>query len=152
MVISSTFVRSFLVAALSTFIFAQISFALDNPDAPDLLGEFKTRAQSYEAEIQSEAQTTKDYAEAYQKYEIFLDNELNKSYRALTAELSADQTDSLQQSQRAWLKYRDKEFEFIAKNWTVENFGSSSTISRGDYRTSLLKERVITLLSYLKNY
>jgi GH24 family phage-related lysozyme (muramidase) len=45
-----------------------------------------------------------------------------------------------------------RNFEFIGTNWRTENFGSSAVISRGAYRTTLIKDRVILLLHYLKNY
>lgn len=142
------FYSAMLFAALT----AMPSLAIDNPDAPDHIGEFRKRAQEYETLINQRAKTTQDTLEAYADYEKFLDKELNQAYKALSVKLGVDQLAKIKQSQRNWLRYRDSEFDFIAKNWTIKNFGSSSVLSRGDYRTSLIRDRVILLLSYLKNY
>lgn len=127
-------------------------YAIDNPDAPDYLGDFANRAQTYEQDIQQTAYRSQDYIAAYAAYENFLDQELNNTYQQLMAHLNADAQQALKDSQHKWLAYRDAEFDFIAGNWTAKNFGSASVISRGDYRTQLVKDRVIRLLHYLKNY
>jgi uncharacterized protein YecT (DUF1311 family) len=126
--------------------------AIDNPDARDHVSDFLTHAQAYESAIQREAQTTKGYASAYAAYETFLDEELNKAYHLLMDNLQVDAQQTLRISQKMWLKFRDTEFKFITLNFAQENFGSSSVISRGGYRTTIIKNRVILLLDYLKNY
>ena len=148
-------------SALSLCRLAMISFfmccsiaahAIDNPDAPDYVGDFMQRAQRHELNIQQTTQTTQSYITAYAAYEKFLDQELNAAYAQLMTQLNDKAQQNLRASQRKWLKYRNAEFSFITQNWTRENFGSSSVISRGDYRTRLIKNRVVTLLQYLKNY
>ena len=126
--------------------------AIDNPDAPDYISDFLNRAQAYERDIQQTAHTTQSYLTAYAAYENFLDQELNTAYHQLIGRLSDEAQQALKKSQHAWLNYRDKEFDFIARNWTAEKFGSSASISRGDYRTQLIKDRVMLLLQYLRNY
>lgn len=126
--------------------------AIDNPDAPDHLGDFLNRAQTYERDIRQTAHTTQSYLTAYAAYENFLDQELNTAYRQLIGYLPDEAQHALKNSQQAWLNYRDKEFDFIARNWTIETSGSSATISRGDYRTQLIKDRIMLLLQYLQNY
>ena len=133
-------------------IVGSTSLALDNPDAPDYVAEFRTRSKAHELAINQEALTNQDYVNAYSAYECFLDQELNRAYRSLIDRLNEKSLQRLIQSQENWLKYRDTEFEFIGTNWKTENFGSSSVISRGAYRTTLIKNRVILLLHYLKNY
>lgn len=56
------------------------------------------------------------------------------------------------QSQRQWRRYRDAEFRFIDRNWTQTQFGTSAALSRGAYRTAIVKERITELIQYLKNY
>jgi uncharacterized protein YecT (DUF1311 family) len=126
--------------------------AIDNPDAPDYVAEFRARSKAHESAINQEARTTQDFVSAYAAYECFLDEELNSAYRSLMDRLDEKALQRLIQSQKNWLKYRDTEFEFIGTNWRTENFGSSAVISRGAYRTTLIKDRVILLLHYLKNY
>ena len=58
----------------------------------------------------------------------------------------------LSPEQGRWLQFRDAESQFIGANWTPQNFGSSSLLSRADYRATLVKQRVLTLLAYLQNY
>lgn len=126
--------------------------AIDNPDAPDYVADFQKRVEVFEAMIDQRAKTTQDTLEAYADYEKFLDKELNQAYKALSVKLGVDQLAKFKQSQRDWLRYRDSEFDFIAENWTTKNFGSSAVLSRGAYRTTLIRDRVILLLHYLKNY
>jgi len=126
--------------------------AIDNPDAPDYINDFINRAQAYERDIQQTTHTTQSYLTAYAAYENFLDQELNTAYRQLMEHLPDETQQALKNSQQAWLNYRDKEFDFIARNWTTEKSGSSATISRGDYRTQLIKDRIMLLLQYLRNY
>lgn len=139
-------------AILFVALTAVPSHAIDNPDAPDHIGEFRKRAQEYEVIINQRTKTTQDALKAYADYERFLDKELNQVYKALSTKLGADQISKLKQSQRDWLQYRDSEFDFISENWTNKNFGSSSVVSRGDYRTTIIRDRIILLMSYLKNY
>lgn len=128
------------------------AFAIDNPDAPDHVSAFLQRAQNHEQSIAQTAHTTQSYGEAYAVYETFLDQELNAAYTQLLSRLSAESAKALKQAQRQWLNYRDQEFEWIARNWTQDNFGSSAVISRGAYRSKIIKDRVIALLQYLGNY
>ena len=127
-------------------------YAIDNPDAPDYIEEFKARAQVYETVIHEQAETTQDYIKAYDGYEVFLDDELNEAYKSLLKHLDNAQKLQLKQSQRNWIEYRDAEFEFITDNWNRQNFGSSAALSRGAYRTTIIKNRILVLLSYLMNY
>jgi len=132
--------------------FSVSAHALDNPDAPDYVEDFMNRAQTYELDIQRTAHTTQSYITAYAAYEQFLDEELNNAYNQLMAHLNDEAQQVLKDSQRQWLKYRNTEFNFIAHNWTTKNFGSASALSRGDYRTKLINDRVLILLHYLQNY
>lgn len=128
-----------------------LSMAIDNPDAPDFLAEFEARIAPIESTINN-SNTTLDYAEGYNKLESSLDQELNIAYTQLMAKLDPQQKEMLKKSQRQWISFRDKEFGFIGNNWNRQNFGSSSVISVGAYRTELIKNRVRQLLKYLQNY
>lgn len=132
--------------------YSLFAHAIDNPDAPDYISDFLNRAQAHERDIQQTAHTTQGYLAAYEAYENFLDQELNAAYNQLMAYLSGETQHALKNSQLKWLNYRDREFDFVARNWTTEKFGSSAVISRGDYRTKLIKDRVMLLLHYLRNY
>ena len=125
--------------------------AIDNPDVPDYVADFLSRSQSYESRINEVAVSTAEIVHVYSEYETFLDTELNHAYVGVLKKLGKRQANGLVSSQRQWLKYRDTEFRLIDENWIPENFGTSSRVSRGSYRTRLVKDRVIQLLYYLKN-
>lgn len=127
--------------------------AIDNPDAPDYVADFLERAKGYEDDIQRTPYTTQGYTSAYARYEDFLNDELDGAYNQLMAKLDDDEAKRvLSNSQKQWLRYRDEEFEFIACNWTQTRFGSAAVISRGDYRTTIINNRIVLLLRYLQNF
>lgn len=147
--------RTTTTLILAAFVFTGLTpsaLAIDNPDAANHVADFQKRAQVFEGMIHQHAKTNQDSLKAYAEYEQFLDKELNQSYKSVLTALDADRKEKLQDSQRDWLKYRDSEFAFIAANWTTKNFGSSVTLSRGAYRNAIVRDRVISLLHYLKNY
>lgn len=126
--------------------------AIDNPDAPDYIGELEQREQVFLAAINKPDNSSRDYLIAYDDYQIFLDKELNKAYQLIRSKLPEARQQELKNSQRQWIKYRDAEFELIKNNWTKQNFGSSAAISRGGYRCKIIKDRVLLLLQYALNY
>ena len=91
-------------------------------------------------------------AQAGAAYAKALDRELNQAYRQLLAQLDTASAEKLRASQRAWLAYAKAEAAFIDASWTQERFGSSSVLSKWDYRNTLTKERTRALLLYLQNY
>ena len=125
--------------------------AIDNPDAPDVVAEFETRAQIFETNIENQISTS-DIKRTYLEYEKSLDKELNQAYSALMKHVSSKSRKNLMASQKRWIQFRDAEFLFIDNNWTLETFGSSYAISRGASRTTILRNRVVELLYYLRNY
>jgi hypothetical protein len=127
-------------------------FAIDNPDSPDLIGEFETREQAFLKKINNPHNSPRDYLIVYDSYQYFLNGELNKAYHLIKSKLSIEQQQELLHSQRNWIKFRNAEFKFIKNNWTRQNFGRSSGISRGSYRCTVIKNRVLQLLYYAKNY
>jgi uncharacterized protein YecT (DUF1311 family) len=137
---------------LLTFIFSNNTWALDNPDAPDYVAEFEARMAPLQAFVQEKAATTADYSEGYKALEEALDKELNSAYQTLMQKLPEPSKEALRASQKQWIKYRDTEFEFIAKNFNKEDFGSSYVVSVGSYRSSIIEARTKDLLWYLKNY
>jgi uncharacterized protein YecT (DUF1311 family) len=125
--------------------------AIDNPDAPDRTAEFLAREHPYEERVSEQAGAAAQ-GSAAADYAKFLDAELNRAYEQLNQQLDDDARRGLLQSQRQWLKFRDAEYRFIGRNWTRQNFGSSSSLSRDAYRAALVKQRILTLLDYQRNY
>ena len=150
MVISTRlFCHVFIVIVMLLFGTAH---AIDNPDAPDLIGELQAKESTYLEAINKPENTVRDYLIAYDDYETFLDNELNRAYQRVMSRLATPQQEELTKAQRDWIKFRDAEFVFINNNWTRENFGSSFALSRGALRCSIIRDRVMQLLMYAKNY
>ena len=139
-----------IILFLSFFVTS--AWAVDNPDAPDYVADFESRILPYEEYIHKEASTTFDYSKGYRELYGVLDKELNSAYKQLMSRLPKESKNKLRLSQKQWMKFRDSEFIFISNNFNKANFGSSSTISRGNYRTSIVKSRIMELLWYLKNY
>lgn len=143
--------RTLWATALGGFL-STACFGIDNPDAPDFVAQFQARASVYEARISAETGTTNDMVAAYASYQSFLDAQLTQFYDALAKRLAAAPREALSQSQRQWRRYRDAEFRFIDENWTQSQFGTSAALSRGAYRAAIVKERILELMQYLKNY
>ncbi|WKE66210.1 DUF1311 domain-containing protein [Gallaecimonas kandeliae] len=142
-----------LVTLLSSvvLVFSLNACAIDNPDSPDYLGQFQEKVAQYEEQGQN-LTGNREMAQYYSRYLAFLDEELNDAYKELIPHLGSEEKEKLKKSQLAWIKYRDAEFAFVDQNWNRANFGSSYLLSRGGYKASIIKERVKTLLYYLKNY
>lgn len=141
---------AFLCLALGVLA-ATPAWALDDPDAADFVAEFARRAQSFEDAVGEKAGSGAE-STALADYERFLEAELNRAYVRLTGKLDAAPRRALLKSQRAWLRFRDAEFAFIADHWTPAQFGSSARLSRGVYRSTVTKDRILGLLNYLRNY
>ena len=145
-----SFIQSLLV--LITSLVINTAYALDNPDSPDFLGQLKEREKNFLSAIANPANGTRDTIRTYHAYKLFLDKELNKAYEILKSNLSAKRQEELKISQEHWLKFRDAEFELINNNWNRSSFGSSFVLSRGQYTSTIIRERLIQLLHYSKNY
>jgi uncharacterized protein YecT (DUF1311 family) len=126
--------------------------AIDNPDTADLEAQFQQRAAAYETRIAGAANTTQEMIAGYADYQRFLEAELERAYRSLLGKLDPASRLKLVQAQRRWRAYRDAEFRLIEGNWTQSAFGTSAGISRGAYRSSIVKDRTVQLIEYLKNY
>jgi uncharacterized protein YecT (DUF1311 family) len=136
----------------SILFFTTKCWSLDNPDASDFVGDFEKKASAFENTIYQSNDNRSEVIKNHAAYEKFLDAELNSAYVFLEKKMQGAAKKQFLISQRQWLKYRDSELSYITINWDDKNFGSSHLISRNSYKVSLIKERVIRLLHYLKNY
>lgn len=147
--------RTVLMPLILSFILnlsPLLAYGLDNPNSPDLIGQFSEREKPFITNIEKPTNGTRDTIRAYHKYKLFLDKELNQAYSLLLTKLPLKHQEELKASQRHWIKFRDAEFELINSNWTRSNFGSSFVISRGGYSSAIIRNRFIQLLDYAKNY
>jgi len=122
--------------------------AIDNPDAADLLGDFRSRGTVYEQRVSDAAGGTASVELGAQAE--FLDAELNRAYSELMTRLPESARQALRSSQRAWLKHRDAEAAFAAALWTREAFGSSAPLSQGLHQAQLERDRIEQLLGTLQ--
>lgn len=128
------------------------ALAVDNPDGPDPVAAFGGRAKVMEQKIYDPANTDQQTLAAFAQYEQFLEKELNQAYSSLIKHLPDTRKQDLIRAQKSWLVFRDGELHFIANNWTPQDFGSSSTLSKAAYRCALTRSRVDNLLNYLRSY
>ena len=136
---------------MAAVLCAGAAHAIDNPDAPNHQAAFLARAQPFEKRL-AEVAGGPEFSPAAAAYARFLDAELNQAYRQLRDQLRGDPRQALTFSQRQWGQFRDAEVEFIGGNWSPKNFGSSSAITRADYRATLIRQHIMMLLAYLQNY
>lgn len=140
------FLRSFAFLAIAlTPLGCQ---AIDNPDAPNYLDNFRSAASSYERAVYEDAQTTSDSLEAYREYIGFLEEELATATSSLEAELSGSEREAFDEARSAWEIYQKAEQAFVSTVWTPQNFGSSSAMSRLAFYADLLRSRVELLQKY----
>jgi uncharacterized protein YecT (DUF1311 family) len=138
-----------LCLALAPFV----THAIDNPEAPDRVAAFEQRAKPFEDNFSNHAGGGNfEIVQAGAAYAEFLDQELNQAYQLLLKKLEPSEREQLKKAQRAWRAFYKAETAFIAANWVPKNFGSSYVLSKHGYRHSLLKDRVLNLLSYLREY
>lgn len=76
------------------------------------------------------------------------DKELNISYKALMDKLDAKAKEKLKNSQRAWIKYRDLEYENIESIYEGLD-GSMYIQMQAMDKLKIIKARVLELNSYL---
>jgi uncharacterized protein YecT (DUF1311 family) len=84
----------------------------------------------------------------YEQAEKRWDNELNKLYKALLSKLNPEGKESLEQSQKQWLKYRDAEFKTIRAIYSTMEGRMWNVIAVAS-AVEIIEDRVLTLKAYL---
>src|SRR6056297_3343919 len=92
-----------LLLAIMVPMFA---YGLDNPDKPDLVASFQSRAEPYKERIRNKSETTQQYRKAYSDYRVFLEKELESSYQKLIQALPDSRTKSFKRSQKQWAAFQ----------------------------------------------
>ncbi|MFY8135551.1 MAG: hypothetical protein ACOVKS_11155 [Aquimonas sp.] len=114
--------------------------AIDNPDAPDYLGEFRTRAAAH-------AQAIEQAAGGHASVEIgawlaLLAGELAQAQKALSAARSAEEQGQLQHAPSHWRAHFHAVNDLIRTIWSRKRAGSSAALSAGMDRAAALQQRV----------
>lgn len=141
--------RRRLLSGAACLAATRATWAIDNPDAPDHVAQFEARARR-PARHFADAAGGPGQAEAASAYLQFLDTELNAAYARLLATLPPAQRPALVAAQRQWLRWRDAELAWLDATWTSQRLGSSAALTRADRRATLLRQRAVALLGYVK--
>lgn len=80
------------------------------------------------------------------------DKELNKSYNLLKTKLPKETFETLKESQKQWLLYRDKEYEFSSKYFSEIKQGTLWYAVSESLKRDLVKRRAIELEAYYKMF
>lgn len=129
---------------LSLLVCAPTVGAVDNPDAPDYLGEFRTRAAAYEQAVEQAAGGSA--SAEIGAWIAFLESELTQAQEALSAVLPVDEQSQLQRAQSRWRAHFDADKELIRTIWSRERAGSSAPLTAGMERAAALQQRIEFLL------
>ncbi|MGL6120220.1 MAG: lysozyme inhibitor LprI family protein [Fusobacteriaceae bacterium] len=115
-------------------------------------------SEDYERELsklekQYEAKLDNDYStfgmlSAAEDYYNELDKVLNKSYKELRAVLGDEEKIALRDSQREWIKFRDKEIEFSATLYSKKD-GTMYRLFTPGMKIELIKNRIDIFVGYL---
>lgn len=79
------------------------------------------------------------------------DKELNKYYNLLKSKLPKSAFESLKESQKQWMMYRDKEFAFISKFYFELKEGTMWNIVAENQKKDIVKNRALELKMYYEN-
>jgi hypothetical protein len=133
-----------LLLCLCALGFALSASAVDNPDAPDHIGEFRQRSAPFEQAV-SEAAGGAASAELGDWIE-FLETELTQTEDALSAALPDSERSRLQRAQATWREQTIADEALARAVWTHERVGSSASLALGLERAAALQQRVELLL------
>lgn len=118
--------------------------AIDNPDAPDHIGEFRERAAAYEQAVEQAAGGSA--SAEIGAWIAFLESELTQAQEALSAVLPVDEQSQLQRAQSRWRAHFDADKDLIRTIWSRERAGSSAALTAGMERAAALQQRIEFLL------
>ena len=94
--------------------------------------------------------TTASMAKCTNKAAEDWDTELNKAYKELLSKLTPEGKQSLKQAQRQWIKFRDKEYQFISNMYNRTKFMGTMYIPiRTNKMLHVTKQRALELQGYL---
>lgn len=133
-----------LILSATLLALSAFAAAVDNPDAPDYIGEFRTRSASYEQAV-GEAAGGNASTELGAWF-AFLERELQQTQTALSAALPEQERSLLKRAQSRWRKQFDADEDLFRAVWTRERAGSSAALSVGLERAAALQQRVELLL------
>lgn len=118
--------------------------AVDSPDAPDHIGEFRSRAAANEQAVAGAADGS-----AFTGIDALLarlESALERAQDALSASRSADEQAQLKRAQSRWRAHFVADTKLIRTIWSRERAGSSAELTAGMDRAVALQQRVECVL------
>jgi len=132
---------------VSFLVISSIIFAFDMNEINNRLSDYET---TFSQSLEYANSTTAIVECNYNYYEV-LDKELNTLYKALMSSIDDSKVkEALKTSQIQWIKFRDKEFEFIDVYYN--SGGTIDRIDRASARIPILLKRIENLIEYLDVY
>lgn len=128
--------------------------AYANEEEKKLVVDFKIETFTADKLLESSIDadnTTVGMIEALREAEVAYDKLLNKYYKLLIAKLAEPDKETLRQSQRNWIKFRDGE-KLLISTLLEDNYTGGGTmyqVEEASANLDLTKERVQKLFSYL---
>lgn len=95
-----------------------------------------------------ESQSTIGSIQVYQEFEDLFDKELNRAYSTLMKELQGPTKAAFQKAQKAWLLFRDSQFEAFRAIYDRREFGTGQGQIIAMNRMNLVRQRALELSSY----
>jgi uncharacterized protein YecT (DUF1311 family) len=103
-------------------------------------------SKAYDVGANMENSTSSEMIESSLKTAEELDRLLNKYYKILLNQLNDKEKQKLIASQRAWISYRDKEFEFYDKLvYGIYGYATMGPLVYQGYASKIIEERILTL-------
>ncbi|MDP2572635.1 hypothetical protein Q8W40_10620 [Vibrio penaeicida] len=123
------------------------SWAIDNPDQVNKAAQLDSKSVVYIEKINN-ATGYRSTLLAYTEYHQFLSREIKSTYEDIALKLTETERDTFQTSHGAWESFLNSQFTFIEEVWSKDNFGTSSAIDRGQFKSKLLRDRLLELQYY----
>lgn len=130
------------------------AYQMDPEDEFDNLIKNNPIDKDYDKEFdefqRSSSFTTGGWIELEEKYIQIWTQEMNETLSKLKSKLTKEEYDVLEESQKGWLQYNDKESGFVINTFLLNrHFGTQGDVMAENAIMERIRERTIVLLEYL---
>lgn len=136
--ISRIVYKNSVIGSALLFILSGVSFAVEQQSSID----------ETEKQCMSKNYSTAGMNNCTNAAQVQWDAEMNKYYTLLMKKLNKEEGLKLKEAQRAWIKYRDKEFEFINFRYFEAYEGTIYTNIAAADKLEIVKNRAVKLKEY----
>jgi uncharacterized protein YecT (DUF1311 family) len=129
--------------------------AYESPWDKSLIVEYKTdlyKAEKYEIYVAGSTGTTESILDGQRAAYDFYDKLLNKYYQKLLKRLQTEDQETLKQSQRNWMAFRDSEskLSYLITDFKYSGGGSLERITDSARDVEVVKTRLEDIFNYLQ--